>query len=86
LNVGGGLESSVSLKELTAMCEKITGNTISIPSVPENRKADVRIYVTDNSEVTKLTGWKPTYSVEEILVEIYDWIGLNEEKLAKILN
>jgi CDP-paratose 2-epimerase len=86
LNVGGGLDSSISLKELTTMCEKITGNTISIPSVPENRKADVRIYVTDNTEVTRLTGWKPTYTVEQILVEIYDWIRLNEEKLSKILN
>lgn len=86
LNVGGGIDSSVSLKELTLLCEKITGNKIKIGSIPENRKADVRIYVTDNTEVTKLTGWAPTYTVEEMLSEIHDWIHLNEEKLKKILN
>lgn len=86
LNVGGGIGSSVSLKELTLLCEKITGNTIKIESVPDNRKADVRIYVTDNTDVTKLTGWTPTYKVEEMLSEIYDWIQLHEEKLKKILN
>ena len=86
LNVGGGIHSSVSLNELTRLCEKITGNKITIESVLENRKADVRIYVTDNTQVTELTGWHPTYTVEGMLKEIYDWIYLHEEKLYKILN
>jgi CDP-paratose 2-epimerase len=58
-NVGGGVDCSVSLMELTAFCEKITGNKINIKPVPENRKADVRIYITDNTSVTEQTGWKP---------------------------
>lgn len=86
LNVGGGPGSSVSLNELTMLCEKITGNHITIDSVPENRKADVRIYITDNTEVTGLTGWTPTYTVETMLTEIYDWIRDNKEQLNKILN
>ena len=86
LNVGGGIDCSVSLLELTGLCEKITGNNISITSVPENRKADVRIYVTDNSEVEHICGWKPTYSPEQIMIEIYDWIKSNQDQLKKILN
>ena len=86
LNVGGGIDCSVSLLELTFLCEKITGNKISITSVPDNRKADVRIYVTDNSEVEHICGWKPTYSPEQIMIEIYEWIKANQDQLKTILN
>ncbi len=52
-NVGGGVEISASLCELTAHCRKITGREISITSVPENRQADIRIYLTDNAKITQ---------------------------------
>ena len=84
-NVGGGLETSISLCELTARCRKITGNEILIKSVPENRQADIRIYVTDNSKISKATNWKPEIKVEEILADIYNWIKNNESSLQNIL-
>jgi CDP-paratose 2-epimerase len=86
LNVGGGVNCSVSLLELTQLCERITGNKIPITSVPENRKADVRIYITDNSEVFDLCGWKPIYNPEQIMTEIKEWIKSNQDQLKKILN
>lgn len=52
-NVGGGLERSISLLELTGLCEKYTGNKVQVGSVAENRAGDIRIYFTDNSKVTK---------------------------------
>ena len=58
-NVGGGLASSLSLLETTALCEEITGNRVEIARVAENRPSDVRIYVTDNARVTADTGWSP---------------------------
>jgi CDP-paratose 2-epimerase len=85
-NVGGGLECSLSLRELTSICEQLTGNRIHIQPVPENRKADLRIYVTDNSLVTDQTGWKPAYTPQKIMQEIFEWIKNNEEELAFILN
>lgn len=84
-NVGGGRAISLSLQEMTALCEKISGNKISIQQVPENRAADIRIYITDNSKVTERTGWSPRISAEQIFTEIYDWIKENEEQLAGIL-
>lgn len=84
-NVGGGTEISLSLREMTALCEKITGNTIPIQQVPENRTADIRIYITDNSKVTDMTGWKPQILPEQIFSEIYTWIKENEQQLAAIL-
>ncbi len=85
-NVGGGNEISVSLQELTRICEKVTGNKIDIQEINENRQADIRIYITDNKKVNEATGWKPTIPVEKIVEDIYLWIKENEKELIDILN
>jgi CDP-paratose 2-epimerase len=85
LNAGGGVEVSVSLQELTKICQKVTGKTIPIKTVAENRPADIRLYVTDNSKVTSLTGWKPEIGVEQIVTEIHEWLAENRESLEPIL-
>jgi CDP-paratose 2-epimerase len=85
-NAGGGAETSISLQELTALCEKITGNKIPITSVPENRAADIRIYLTDNTYVTKKTGWKPEIKPEQIIREIAEWIQQHRKQLEPILS
>ena len=84
-NVGGGIENSASLLEMTSICEKITGNKIQIASEVETRTADLRIYITDNSLIEKEIGWKPTKSVEQIFTDIYHWIKENENQLESIL-
>lgn len=84
-NAGGGINNSVSLQEMTSICEKITGNTIRIDEIEQTRTADLRIYITDNSMIEKEIGWKPKKKVEEIFVEIYEWIKDNEKQLALIL-
>ena len=84
-NVGGGIENSASLLEMTSICEKITGNKIKIGSEVETRTADLRIYITDNSLIEKEIGWKPTKSVEQIFTDIFHWIKENENHLEPIL-
>ena len=85
LNVGGGVEVSASLQELTKICQEVTGKTIDIAQVTENRAADIRLYITDNSKVTALTGWKPQIGIKQIVTEIHDWLVENEETLAYVL-
>jgi CDP-paratose 2-epimerase len=85
-NVGGGLEQSLSLLELTHLCQKYTENEIPIKNIPENRAGDIRIYITDNSKVTEKTSWKPEITTDEIIEEIVDWIRDNSEKLKPILS
>lgn len=85
LNVGGGVDVSASLQELTGICQKVTGKTIPISRVAENRPADIRLYVTDNSKVTALTGWKPEIGIEQIVRDITDWLAENREALEPIL-
>lgn len=84
-NVGGGREISVSLQELTMLSREVTGQTIPIHEVPENRTADIRIYITDNTKVTEKTGWKPEIGPRQIIQEIYEWMKENEAQLASIL-
>jgi CDP-paratose 2-epimerase len=84
-NVGGGREVSVSLQELTRYCEALTGNRIPIKQIPENRAADIRIYITDHSKVTALTGWKPEIGTEQIMKETYDWLKAHAGQLEPIL-
>jgi CDP-paratose 2-epimerase len=84
-NVGGGLENSASLLEMTSICEKITGNKITIGSETETRPADLRMYVTDNALIEKEIGWKPTRNVEQVFTDIFHWIKNNEKQLESIL-
>jgi CDP-paratose 2-epimerase len=83
-NVGGGRASSLSLRETTALCEEITGNSVEIEAVPENRALDVKIYVTDNGRVTADTGWTPAKSPKDTLGDIYAWIHDHEDLVAPL--
>jgi CDP-paratose 2-epimerase len=84
-NVGGGRDVSLSLLELTKLCEEITGNSIKISAVKETRQADIPIYITDNSKITAISGWKPEIMPHQIIVEICDWLSKNEKELEMIL-
>jgi CDP-paratose 2-epimerase len=84
-NAGGGLGSSASLLEMTLLCERITGNKINIDGFPQNRPADLRIYVTDNTKIENEIGWKPKKSIENVLKDIYDWILINNNHLCAYL-
>ncbi len=84
-NAGGGNDVSVSLLELTSLCQKTTGNQILIDKVAETRAADIRLYVTDNSKVTAHTGWKPEILPLQIMEEIHNWIEENDRQLEAIL-
>jgi CDP-paratose 2-epimerase len=84
-NAGGGIQNSISLAEMTKICEKITGNKIPIASQPETRQADLRIYITDNTFIQQETGWLPQRSIETIFQDIYNWIRDNEAELKPIL-
>lgn len=85
-NVGGGLDVSASLLELTGHCEAATGRSIPIGSVAEDRPADIRIYLTDHARVTEVTGWRPQKDVRAIVEDITRWITDHREALRPILS
>ncbi len=84
-NAGGSNKVSVSLLELTDLCRKFTGNTIQIDRVAETRAADIKLYLTDNTKVTNVTGWIPKITPDVIMSEIYDWVNEHNKSLESIL-
>jgi CDP-paratose 2-epimerase len=85
-NVGGGLERSISLQELTALCSNITKKKVDIGRIKETRPHDIKIYITDISKVREATGWVPRKSLESIVEDIYRWIRENEMNLEYVLS
>lgn len=77
-NIGGGLANSLSLLETTRLCQEIVGHNIPVRSVPENRPADVKLYITDNTRVSQATGWAPRRSPRETLTSIFEWLRASE--------
>ena len=84
-NAGGGRSINLSLCEMTELCAKITGNRIALGSVPENRTADVRIFLTDQRRLTEFDGWRPRRGAEQILAGIHDWICTEEALVKRVL-
>ena len=84
-NVGGGRASSVSLLELTGLCQRVTGKSVAISPVPETTAVDVRIYISDTSRVRSDFDWEPSRTPEDIVREVANWIGEHEEVLRQIL-
>lgn len=85
-NIGGGSQNAISLQELTELCQKVTGNSIPIHSVTENRPADLISFVTDSSKFKQKTGLEWQKGPEETVRDIYEWIKANESALKSILS
>ncbi|WP_017303065.1 NAD-dependent epimerase/dehydratase family protein [Spirulina subsalsa] len=85
LNVGGGLDVSLSLLETTQICAEITGHQIPIEGVLAEREGDVPLFITDACKMKEKTGWNPAYSARQTLLDIYQWIQQNESLLSGIL-
>ncbi|MEW6637608.1 MAG: NAD-dependent epimerase/dehydratase family protein [Actinomycetota bacterium] len=84
LNVGGGPQTSLSLLETTELCQRITGRRIRIRREPEQRPADVPIYISDHRKATDLCGWRPTRSAGRTLSDVHEWIRENEPLVREI--
>ncbi|MFP4501404.1 MAG: NAD-dependent epimerase/dehydratase family protein [Candidatus Hydrogenedentota bacterium] len=84
-NVGGGRGISLSLCEMTALCQELTGNTIDIGSAPQTRPGDIRYYITDHTKVTGATGWRPKRDARNTLEDIVRWLTGHRDTLAGIL-
>jgi CDP-paratose 2-epimerase len=85
LNVGGGREVSLSLRETTEICRELTGNEVPIEPVLETRTGDVPIYISDCAKLSGLDEWRPRRGPERILKDIHEWIAADEERIAAAL-
>jgi CDP-paratose 2-epimerase len=82
LNVGGGKDRSLSLRELSMFCERALSTRREIGSTPETRPYDIPYYVTDCQAVTRHWSWRPQEPAEATLEAIVRWARDHVDQLA----
>ena len=80
--VGGGKKNSINLKELTTLCENITGNSVKFRRIKRTSIYDIPYFITRNNKVKKIYKWQPTLNVPKIVYDIYYW-ALSNQKMIK---
>lgn len=83
-NVGGGIQTSISLLELTRLCQDVTGRRIPIRPVEDSHPFDLRIFVTDSRKAQVDFGWQPKRGMVDIVRDVHAWIVDNESELRHI--
>ena len=86
VNVGGGRECSLSLRETTAICRELTGVEVPIEPVEQTRTGDVPIYLSDCAKIFDLDEWRPRRGAQQVLADIHEWIAADPERIAQALN
>lgn len=82
--VGGGRAISTSLVELTELCRQETGNSIPIAAEHLTSPMDVRIYLSDCTQVSRDTDWHPRRDVRQIVQDTARWIEEHESTLGRL--
>ena len=81
--VGGSKKSYTSLKNLTNICSKLTGNKIKMGKIISTSNYDIPYYISDNSYVSKTYKWKPLKTIYNVVYDTYIWILNNKLKIKK---
>jgi len=85
VNVGGGRDISLSLRETTELCREITGREVPVVDSRSARPGDVRIYLSDCARLYERTEWRPQRGARQVLEDIHQWIVQNEESVRAAL-
>ncbi|MCX7001339.1 MAG: NAD-dependent epimerase/dehydratase family protein, partial [Candidatus Sumerlaeota bacterium] len=75
-NIGGGAQNSISLLELLALLEQITGRKIST-EYHDWRPGDQKVYVSNIKKAHRVFSWTPRIARESGIRLLYDWALAN---------
>ena len=81
-NAGGGLNNSISLKELTVKSKEITKNNINIGKIVKTSNYDIPYYVTDNKKIYSFYKWRVKRNLDIIINDTFE-ILIKYKKLFK---
>ena len=81
--IGGSTKSNTSLKNLTKVCENITGNKIIFYKNIKTSIYDISYFISNNKLVSKTYQWKPKKNINNITLDIYKWIKKDFRNLKK---
>lgn len=82
--IGGGRSNSVSLLELSKLCQSITGNSLDFATNPETHCNDIRILLMDSKEVEKEFDWAKQKNINHLVEDVHQWISDNEDLVSGI--
>jgi CDP-paratose 2-epimerase len=82
-NIGGGQENAVSLLEVIAELERLSGRRIRLTHGPW-RVGDQRVYVSDTRSFQRVTGWIPRVSVKSGVARLYGWLSDHRVDLEQV--
>lgn len=77
-NIGGGPKNTLSLLELVADLETITGKNVKVEFQPW-RKFDQKVYVSSITKVKRVLNWQPQMEPKEGVKRLIAWIQENPD-------
>ena len=82
-NIGGSSANILSLRDLVALLEKISGAKMNC-SFGDWRPGDQRVYISDVRRAQEELGWRPATSPAVGIGKMRDWMIENKELIRKI--
>ncbi len=76
-NIGGGVENSLSLLELIAFLEAVTGVEMDFRRLPP-RESDQLVFVADLTKANSGLGWEPLVAAKEGIAQMVEWVDQNQ--------
>jgi len=73
-NVGGGIENTTSLVELSNLLDEMFKTNKKVINIDEPRPSDQKIYISDITKVSKDFSWKPEVTLENGLDQVKEWL------------
>ena len=80
-DIGGGINNSINLKQLTKKCQNITNNKIKIFKERNTSIFDIPYFVSDNKKIKKVYKWSPKKNIDKIITDIFYWLKKNKKIL-----
>ena len=77
-NTGGGHKKTLSLLELLALLENLTGKRSKI-SFDDWRPSDQKVYISDITNAKKALCWEPKIGPEQGVKKLVDWVNENKK-------
>ena len=81
-NVGGGINNTTSVLELSNTLDSIFKNKENIIKCEPQRKADQKIYISDITKVSRDFSWNPEISLDKGIKTVVDWIEDPDEDFS----
>lgn len=82
-NIGGGPGNTLSLLELIASLEKLSGSKMEY-SFSDWRPGDQRVYVSDVRQAQRELNWCPRTSPQMGVTRMWDWMAANRETVLRV--